>query len=985
MSAIWPGSVATDADLYIAVNALQTTLAGSINNSVTTITVASTTGFPTTGAVTIDNEVIFYTGISGPQFTGCIRGSDGTLAASHNSGVPVGATIVAAHHNTLRSEIEAIETSLDLTASRALTSNGSGRVAVSSVTSTELGYLSGVTSAIQTQLNSKVFIAYNVVNVMDYGADNTGATYSTTAIDNAAAVAFSGTFNRTLYFPAGQYKYNGSGLSNANMSIIGDGSYHTKIILDAGKYFVDSSVLWNQFTFRNMTISSGAGAIRHSYTGVNVQQIMTVDSCIFSDYTVCAISDNGSDEPFWHIDNCFFQAFSAIGTIGIALGGLTDNCIISRCNFNSDQIDIKLTFGGNNAIITDCAFARFDAYAGTSRAYIWIVPRVGSTNSGQGLNIKSCRFGNEQLDSADYMILYADEGAGADRGTKLFTVAADSTGFISGHLVSDCYYSGVTNSPPVIYSTTPNIDGCQYSHFTFSGSTPSYFLQFRTAPTADRTSTDNYFGPFIGAALIEPNPVVVLSNGNGLGYLNDPQHMLSHATQQTAIVGGVDPVGYIKALPTAINSFTTSGSATISPITDSQGGSDAAEVTMSGTDSIFGQLTQANVIAGIPLWIEFDVLNGSSSLMASLDTTVEQSGGGAVHFRRQVAPGTTWNKVRLLHIPRSSAANLYVFFRNSTVSGTKIKIGRVKVYTSSEPVWTTTASRAMVTDTNGLPTFSAVTATELGYLSGVTSAIQTQLGTKAPIANPTFTGVVTLAAGSVSAPSINFSDAGTGFYKRGTNSIGATVNGAIAVTIDSSGMTNKAGQLNAQDGSVSAPGVSFENDLNNGAYRIGTDDWALSAGGVKAVELTANGVSILGTNTNDSAAAGFVGEYVESVTGVVTAGATTVWTNVTSISLTAGDWDVSGDTVMDCNTASTTDILMAISVNSGTTTTDQVFGDNQVQDSMNGSTTAMRNVVIPRYRMKLTGTTTVYLKFNMTYSTNTPRARASKICARRRR
>jgi hypothetical protein len=43
----------------------------------------------------------------------------------------------------------------DLTASRALASDGSGKVAVSAVTSTELGYLDGVTSAIQTQLDAK--------------------------------------------------------------------------------------------------------------------------------------------------------------------------------------------------------------------------------------------------------------------------------------------------------------------------------------------------------------------------------------------------------------------------------------------------------------------------------------------------------------------------------------------------------------------------------------------------------------------------------------------------------------------------------------------------------------------------------------------------------------------------------------------------------------------------------------------------------------
>lgn len=46
-------------------------------------------------------------------------------------------------------------TSSNLTASRAVISNASGKVAVSSVTDTELGYVSGVTSAIQTQIDSK--------------------------------------------------------------------------------------------------------------------------------------------------------------------------------------------------------------------------------------------------------------------------------------------------------------------------------------------------------------------------------------------------------------------------------------------------------------------------------------------------------------------------------------------------------------------------------------------------------------------------------------------------------------------------------------------------------------------------------------------------------------------------------------------------------------------------------------------------------------
>ena len=47
-------------------------------------------------------------------------------------------------------------TSVNLGANKALVSNASGKVAVSNVTSTELGYLSGVTSNIQEQIDSKV-------------------------------------------------------------------------------------------------------------------------------------------------------------------------------------------------------------------------------------------------------------------------------------------------------------------------------------------------------------------------------------------------------------------------------------------------------------------------------------------------------------------------------------------------------------------------------------------------------------------------------------------------------------------------------------------------------------------------------------------------------------------------------------------------------------------------------------------------------------
>ena len=56
-----------------------------------------------------------------------------------------------------------------------------------------------------------------------------------------------------------------------------------------------------------------------------------------------------------------------------------------------------------------------------------------------------------------------------------------------------------------------------------------------------------------------------------------------------------------------------------------------------------------------------------------------------------------------------------------------------------------------------LPTntsIGTVSSTEIGYVDGVTSAIQTQLNAKAPLASPTFTGTVTLPSGTVTSAMI---------------------------------------------------------------------------------------------------------------------------------------------------------------------------------------------------------------------------------------
>jgi hypothetical protein len=117
MVAQYPGAVSTDANLFVAVNNLGTNLIGALgptgdNTSGSGIEVVSTFGFPAGGFITIDNEAISYTGISANNFTGITRGADGTTAASHAAGAEVDQDTIAAHHNSLKDEVKAIESDL---------------------------------------------------------------------------------------------------------------------------------------------------------------------------------------------------------------------------------------------------------------------------------------------------------------------------------------------------------------------------------------------------------------------------------------------------------------------------------------------------------------------------------------------------------------------------------------------------------------------------------------------------------------------------------------------------------------------------------------------------------------------------------------------------------------------------------------------------------------------------------------------------------
>src|ERR1019366_7769071 len=125
-----------------------------------------------------------------------------------------------------------------------------------------------------------------------------------------------------------------------------------------------------------------------------------------------------------------------------------------------------------------------------------------------------------------------------------------------------------------------------------------------------------------------------------------------------------------------------------------------------------------------------------------------------------------------------------------------------------------TVSRAIVTDGSGNLTASTTTATELGYVSGVTSAIQTQLGTKFDTAG---TGL------SQSGTTINISTVPVANGGTGQNTLAAhgviIGEGTSGVNVTSAGT---AGQVLTSNGASADPTFQAAGGGGGGTVNSGT-------------------------------------------------------------------------------------------------------------------------------------------------------------------
>lgn len=150
-----------------------------------------------------------------------------------------------------------------------------------------------------------------------------------------------------------------------------------------------------------------------------------------------------------------------------------------------------------------------------------------------------------------------------------------------------------------------------------------------------------------------------------------------------------------------------------------------------------------------------------------------------------------------------------------------------------------------------------------------------------------------------------------------------------------------------------------------------------NSSGVPSIDTTnfavlSTGLQLKGNNTNTAPPAGFIGEQIRSfiASGSAVSLSTTVCSNITSIILTAGIWDISAVIKFVANSA--TSITLFQYGISPTSATMDTFGDDCGTDS---HATAIIGYgptrSIPAYRVTLSGNTTYYLVALGTFTVNT--------------
>jgi len=220
----------------------------------------------------------------------------------------------------------------------------------------------------------------------------------------------------------------------------------------------------------------------------------------------------------------------------------------------------------------------------------------------------------------------------------------------------------------------------------------------------------------------------------------------------------------------------------------------------------------------------------------------------------------------------------------------------------------------------------------------------------------------------------------SGFFT--TLAVNSTVSGAGFTTYLASppaigGSAAAAGSFTTLSASSTVSGTGFSTYLASPPAIGGT---APAAGSFTTLSATGNFTpsqtnGIVGTTTNNNANAGSVGEVISSIVlvGSAVSLSTGMPANVTSISLTAGDWDVYGNVVFNAGSG-TTVTAVVVSINRTTAALGDPslgLGQTLIELQATMTTSDQQAVNAGSARVSIASTTTVYLVAQASFGVST--------------
>lgn len=132
---------------------------------------------------------------------------------------------------------------------------------------------------------------------------------------------------------------------------------------------------------------------------------------------------------------------------------------------------------------------------------------------------------------------------------------------------------------------------------------------------------------------------------------------------------------------------------------------------------------------------------------------------------------------------------------------------------------------------------------------------------------------------------------------------------------------------------------------------------------------TVTSSKVIGTTTNDNAAAGYLGQVISSFAQGVAAPTSGQIGDVTSIALTAGDWMMCGEIYASVGAASTiTELNIAITTTSGNSATGWIAGDNNFYSAIPTGANSYQTIPLVARRFSISSSTTYYLKIGLSYT-----------------